>query len=232
MNGFNAIAIDGPSGVGKSTMAKRLAKAFGFLYVDTGAIYRTLGLACYEAGIDRKDEDAVMELLPTLDIAIRYNEQGEQCMYLNGRDVSREIREPEISLCASDVSAHPRVRSFLLDMQRKFARENNVIMDGRDIGTVVLPDAELKIFLTASAEVRARRRYNELKEKGSDVSFDEVLRDMILRDEQDTTRAAAPLKKAEDAFEVDSGGMSIEETFGRLCEIVINKLAVSPEEKA
>ena len=231
MNGYYAIAIDGPSGAGKSTMARKLAEDFGFLYVDTGAIYRTLGLACYEAGIDRRDENAVMELLPTLDIAICYNEQGEQCMFLNGEDVSREIRLPEISLCASDVSSHQQVRSFLLDMQRKFARENNVIMDGRDIGTVVLPEAELKIFLTASPEARARRRLNELKEKGSEQSFEEVLRDMILRDEQDSTRSAAPLKKAEDAVELDSSDLSFEETFGRLCEIVIDRLSVSQEEK-
>ena len=230
MNGFYAIAIDGPSGAGKSTMARRLAAAFGFLYVDTGAIYRTLGLACRDAGLNRKDEEAVMQLLPILDIGIRYNEQGEQCMFLNGRDVSREIRLPEISLCASEVSSHQRVRSFLLDMQRKFARENNVVMDGRDIGTVVLPEAELKIFLTASPEARARRRLKELREKGSAQSFEEVLRDMIQRDEQDTTRAAAPLRKAEDAVELDSSDLNAEETFGRLCEIVINTLAVSPEE--
>ena len=230
MNGYYAIAIDGPSGAGKSSMAKRLAAAFGFLYVDTGAIYRTLGLACRDAGLNRKDEDEVMQLLPTLDIGIRYNEQGEQCMFLNGRDVSREIRLPEISLCASDVSAHQKVRSFLLDMQRKFARENNVLMDGRDIGTVVLPDAELKIFLTASPEARARRRLAELREKGSTVSFEEVLHDMIQRDEQDTRRAAAPLKKAEDAVELDSSELNADETFARLCEIVINRLAVSPEE--
>ena len=230
MNGYYAIAIDGPSGAGKSSMAKRLAAAFGFLYVDTGAIYRTLGLACRDAGLNRKDEEEVMQLLPTLDIGIRYNEQGEQCMFLNGRDVSREIRLPEISLCASDVSAHQKVRSFLLDMQRKFARENNVLMDGRDIGTVVLPDAELKIFLTASPEARARRRLAELREKGSTVSFEEVLHDMIQRDEQDTRRAAAPLKKAEDAVELDSSELNADETFARLCEIVINRLAVSPEE--
>lgn len=230
MNGYYAIAIDGPSGAGKSSMAKRLAAAFGFLYVDTGAIYRTLGLACRDAGLNRKDEEEVMQLLPTLDIGIRYNEQGEQCMFLNGRDVSREIRLPEISLCASDVSAHQKVRSFLLDMQRKFARENNVLMDGRDIGTVVLPDAELKIFLTATPEARARRRLAELREKGSTVSFEEVLHDMIQRDEQDTRRAAAPLKKAEDAVELDSSELNADETFARLCEIVINRLAVSPEE--
>ena len=230
MNGYYAIAIDGPSGAGKSSMAKRLAAAFGFLYVDTGAIYRTLGLACRDAGLNRKDEEEVMQLLPTLDIGICYNEQGEQCMFLNGRDVSREIRLPEISLCASDVSAHQRVRSFLLDMQRKFARENNVLMDGRDIGTVVLPDAELKIFLTASPEARARRRLAELREKGSNVSFEEVLHDMIQRDEQDTRRAAAPLKKAEDAVELDTSELNADETFARLCEIVINRLAVSLEE--
>ena len=230
MNGHYAIAIDGPSGAGKSSMAKRLAAAFGFLYVDTGAIYRTLGLACRDAELNRRDEEEVMRLLPTLDIDIRYNEQGEQCMYLNGRDVSREIRQPEISLCASDVSAHQKVRSFLLDMQRRFARENNVLMDGRDIGTVVLPEAELKIFLTASPEARARRRLAELLEKGNDVSYEEVLHDMIRRDEQDTTRAAAPLKKAEDAVELDSSDLNADETFASLCEIVINKLVVSPEE--
>ena len=231
MNGYYSIAIDGPSGSGKSTMARRLAKAFGFIYVDTGAIYRTLGLACYRAGIDRRDAKAVMEILSTLDIRIRCNEAGEQSMILNGEDVSREIRLPEISMCASDVSSHQEVRSFLLEMQRKFARENNVIMDGRDIGTVVLPDAELKIFLTASPEARARRRLAELQAKGENVSFEEVLRDINIRDEQDSTRAAAPLCKAKDAVELDSSDLSADETFGRLCEIVINRLAVSPEEK-
>ena len=231
MNGYYAVAIDGPSGSGKSTLARKLAKAFGFLYVDTGAIYRTLGLACSRAGIDRRDAKAVMKILSGLDIQIRYNEAGEQCMLLNGEDVSREIRLPEISLCASDVSAHQEVRSFLLEMQRKFARENNVIMDGRDIGTVVLPDAELKIFLTASPEARARRRLAELLEKGENVRFEEVLRDIIIRDEQDTTRAAAPLRKAADAVEVDSSEMNAEETYGRLCEIIINRFALAPEEK-
>lgn len=232
MNGHYAIAIDGPSGAGKSTMARQLAKNFGFIYVDTGAIYRTLGLACYRAGIDRKDVKAVMALLPTLEIKIQYNEAGEQCMILNGEDVSRDIRLPEISVCASDVSAHQEVRSFLLDMQRRFARENNVIMDGRDIGTVVLPDAELKIFLTASPEARARRRHKELLAKGEDVSFEEVLRDMKYRDEQDSTRAAAPLKKAEDAVEVDSSDLNFEETIGLLSELVIRRFALEPEEKA
>ena len=257
MNGYYAVAIDGPSGSGKSTLARKLAKAFGFLYVDTGAIYRTLGLACSRAGIDRRDAKAVMKILSGLDIQIRYNEAGEQCMLLSGEDVSREIRLPqiryneageqcmllsgedvsreirlpEISLAASDVSAHQEVRSFLLDLQRKFARENDVIMDGRDIGTVVLPDAELKIFLTASPEARARRRLAELLEKGENVRFEEVLRDIIIRDEQDTTRAAAPLRKAADAVEVDSSEMNAEETYGRLCEIIINRFALAPEEK-
>ena len=153
-------------------------------------------------------------------------------MILNGEDVSRDIRLPEISACASDVSAHQEVRSFLLDMQRRFARENNVIMDGRDIGTVVLPDAELKIFLTASPEARARRRHKELLAKGEDVSFEEVLRDMKHRDEQDSTRAAAPLKKAEDAVEVDSSDLNYEQTIGLLSELVIRRFALEPEEKA
>ena len=231
MNGYYAVAIDGPSGSGKSTMARKLAKAFGFLYVDTGAIYRTLGLACSRAGIDRRDAKEVMKILSGLDLQIRYNEAGEQCMLLSGEDVSREIRLPEISLAASDVSAHQEVRSFLLDLQRKFARENDVIMDGRDIGTVVLPDAELKIFLTASPEARARRRLAELLEKGENVRFEEVLRDIIIRDEQDTTRAAAPLRKAADAVEVDSSEMNAKETYGRLCEIIINRFALAPEEK-
>ena len=195
MNGFYAVAIDGPSGSGKSTMARRLARAFNFIYVDTGAIYRTLGLACYRAGIDRRDAKAVMKILSGLDIQIRYNEAGEQCMLLNGEDVSKEIRLPEISLCASDVSSHQEVRSFLLEMQRRFARENNVIMDGRDIGTVVLPDADLKIYLTASPEARARRRLAELKEKGENVSFEEVLHDMIIRDSRIPTARRRPCAK-------------------------------------
>lgn len=230
MKEYYAIAIDGPSGAGKSTMARKLAETFGFLYVDTGAIYRTLGLACYRAGIDRKDITAVMALLPTLDIAIRYNDAGEQRMFLNGEDVSAAIRLPEISLCASDVSAHQQVRSFLLEMQRKFARENNIVMDGRDIGTVVLPDAQLKIFLTASPEARAKRRLAELLAKGESQSFEEVLRDIRYRDEQDTARAAAPLRKADDALELDSSELNFEETFAVLCELVITRLAVEAAE--
>ena len=230
MNGYNAIAIDGPSGAGKSSLARRLARTFNFIYVDTGAIYRTLGLACYRAGIDRKNVDAVMELLPKLQIDIRYNEAGEQCMMLDGEDVSREIRLPEISICASDVSAHQAVRSFLLEMQRRFARENNVIMDGRDIGTVVLPDAELKIFLTASPEARARRRMAELLAKGETQSFEEVLKDINYRDLQDTTRAAAPLRRADDAVLVDTSEIDFDQSFAVLCDLVVTRLAIKPED--
>lgn len=224
MNGFYSIAIDGPSGAGKSSQARRLAKELGFIYVDTGAIYRTVGLAAYRRDIDRKDEDAVCAILPELDIKMRYNEAGEQCMILNGEDVSAAIRTPEISICASDVSAHGRVRAYLLEMQRKLARENNVIMDGRDIGTVVLPDAELKIFLTASAEARAQRRLKENLEKGMDVSFEQVLADIKYRDEQDSNREAAPLRQAEDAIVVDSSELDFDATFERLCQVVEEKL--------
>ena len=232
MNGFYAIAIDGPSGAGKSTQARRLAAAFNFIYVDTGAIYRTLGLACVRAGIDRHNVAAVMEQLRAIDISIAYNEAGEQRMYLDGEDVSREIRQPEISLAASDVSSIAEVRAFLLEMQRRFARENHVVMDGRDIGTVVLPDAELKIFLTASPESRARRRLLDLKEKGIEESFEKVLEDIILRDEQDTKRAAAPLKQAEDAVLVDSSGLGFDETFAVLCDIVVQRFALDQEDRA
>ncbi len=232
MNGFYAIAIDGPSGAGKSTQARRLAAAFNFIYVDTGAIYRTLGLACVRAGIDRHNVAAVMEQLRAIDISIAYNEAGEQRMYLNGEDVSREIRQPEISLAASDVSSIAEVRAFLLEMQRRFARENHVVMDGRDIGTVVLPDAELKIFLTASPESRARRRLLDLKEKGIEESFEKVLEEIILRDEQDTKRAAAPLKQAEDAVLVDSSELGFDETFAVLCDIVVQRFALDQEDRA
>ena len=197
MNGHYTIAIDGPSGAGKSTLARRAAKEFGFLYVDTGAIYRTLGLAAHRRGIDCHDEAAVSAILPELDIHMAYNDSGEQCMYLDGEDVSAAIRAPEISICASDVSSLPAVRAFLLDMQRKTARESSVIMDGRDIGTVVLPDAELKIYLTASAEARAERRFKELQAKGVETDFDAVLKDIEYRDYQDTHREMAPMRRAE-----------------------------------
>ena len=226
MNGHYAIAIDGPSGAGKSTLARDCAAAFGFLYVDTGAIYRTVGLAAYRRGLDRRDEAVVAAMLPELDIRMAYNEQGEQRMYLNGEDVSAEIRLPEISICASDVSALPAVRAYLLEMQRKMARENNVIMDGRDIGTVVLPDAELKIFLTASAEARAERRMKELVAKGVEADFEEVLRDIRYRDEQDSNRAAAPLKPAEDSVLVDTTEIDFAASEALLRSIIREKLGV------
>ena len=230
MNGHYAIAIDGPSGAGKSSLARRVAARFGFLYVDTGAIYRTVGLAAHRRGVACKDAAAVEALLPTLDIQMAYNEQGEQRMLLNGEDVSEAIRLPEISICASDVSAHPSVRAYLMEMQREMARRYNVIMDGRDIGTVVLPQAELKIFLTASPEERAERRLRELRAKGVEASFDEVLRDIQYRDEQDSSRAAAPLRAAEDAVLVDTTGLGVEENFELLCRIIRERLNLPEEE--
>lgn len=229
MKDFYSIAIDGPSGAGKSTMARKLAADFGFIYVDTGAIYRTVGLAAYRTGIDRHDEPAVKALLSKLSIEMRYNEAGEQRMFLDGEDVSEAIRMPEISICASDVSSLPAVRSFLLEMQRKLAREHNVVMDGRDIGTVVLPDADLKIFLTASAEQRAKRRMLELEAKGVDASFDEVLKDIEYRDDQDTKRAAAPLRAAEDAVRVDTSSLNFEESAAVLAGLVIDRLSPKQE---
>lgn len=231
MNGHYAIAIDGPSGAGKSTIARAAAKHFGFIYVDTGAIYRTVGLAAYRGGVDRRDESAVEALLPQLEIAMRYTDAGEQHMYLNGEDVTALIREPEISICASDVAALPVVRAFLMELQRRMARENSVIMDGRDIGTVVLPDAEVKIFLTASAEARARRRLLELEQKGMKRSFDEVLRDIKYRDEQDSHRAAAPLKKAEDAIAVDTSELNFDESLELVVKIIRQNLGIGAEDK-
>ena len=226
MNGHYTIAIDGPSGAGKSTLARRAAKEFGFLYVDTGAIYRTLGLAAHRRGIDCHDEAAVSAILPELDIHMAYNDSGEQCMYLDGEDVSAAIRAPEISICASDVSSLPAVRAFLLDMQRNTARESSVIMDGRDIGTVVLPDAELKIYLTASAEARAERRFKELQAKGVETDFDAVLKDIEYRDYQDTHREIAPLRRAEDAVLLDTSSIGLEESCERLYATIREKLGI------
>ena len=221
-----SVAIDGPSGAGKSTIARAAARRFGLIYVDTGAIYRTVGLAAFRRGIDRRDEAAVSAMLPELEIRMAYNEQGEQRMYLNGEDVSAAIRMPEISLCASDVSALPAVRAYLLEMQRKMAREHNVIMDGRDIGTVVLPDAELKIFLTASAEARAERRLKELAAKGVEADFASVLRDIRYRDEQDSSRAAAPLRPARDSVTVDTTEIDFAGSEELLCRLIREKLGV------
>ncbi len=224
MNKFFSVAIDGPSGAGKSTIAKMCAARLGLIYIDTGAIYRTVGLAAFKAGVASKDGERVAELLPGLKIEMRHDNEGLQRMYLNGNDVTAEIRQPEISIYASDVSAMAPVRAFLLDMQRHFARTCNVIMDGRDIGTVVLPDADLKIFLTASPEERARRRFEELQLKGVETTFDEVLKDINYRDTNDSSRANAPLKAAEDAVLLDTTGNSLEASFDIICTMIREKI--------
>lgn len=199
-----SIAIDGPSGAGKSTLAKSVSQTLGYLYVDTGAIYRTIGYGVYRKGADPKDGVAVAALLPEFEIGLSYGDDGLQHMTLNGQDVTEQIRLPEISMYASGVSAHPAVRAHLLEMQRKLAREHNVVMDGRDIGTVVLPDATVKIFLTASVEERARRRCRELEQRGTPETYDRVLAEMRQRDYDDSHRAAAPLKQAADAVLLDT----------------------------
>ena len=218
-----SIAIDGPSGAGKSTISRKAAEKFGFIYVDTGAIYRTIGLATKIRGVRLDDTAAVIELLPTLEIELKYNDAGEQHMYLDGNDVSRDIRLPEVSMLASKVSAIPAVREFLIDMQRGMAEKYDVIMDGRDIGTVILPNADLKIFLTADVRDRARRRYEELRAKGMEKPFDEVLAEMEKRDEQDTQRAAAPLKAADDAVLLDTSGNTLEESIDEVCRLISEK---------
>lgn len=218
-----SIAIDGPSGAGKSTLAKSISKKLGYLYVDTGAIYRTIGYYAFSNGIDPKDEKAVGESLPAIHVELAYGEDGLQHMSLNGEDVTREIRLPEISMYASAVSAHPVVRTHLLEMQRRMARENNVVMDGRDIGTVVLPDATVKVFLTADAQERARRRCRELEERGTPQAFEEVLKDIQQRDWNDSHRATAPLKQAEDAVLLDTTHLNFAESEAALIKIIQEK---------
>ena len=224
MTEHKSIAVDGPSGAGKSTLAKLLAKELGFLYVDTGAIYRTVGLKACREGVDPEDGAAVTALLPGLNIELKYGEDGLQHMYLDGEDVTDAIRRHEISRYASCVSAIPAVRDFLLERQRELARTHDVIMDGRDIGTVVLPRADVKIFLTASPEDRARRRFEELRQRGQEADYDTVLRDVIQRDERDTRRSAAPLRRAEDALLVDTTGNSLEESLGVLLDTIKERL--------
>ena len=218
-----SIAIDGPSGAGKSTLAKSLAAKLGYLYVDTGAIYRTIGYHVFTKGIDPKDEAAVSVELPAIGVELTYGEDGLQHMMLNGRDVTREIRLPEISMYASAVSAHPPVRNFLLEMQRQLARTSNVIMDGRDIGTVVLPDATVKVFLTADAEERARRRCLELEQRGTPEPFEKVLKEIQERDWNDSHRAVAPLKQAEDAVLLDTTKLDFEQSEEALLKIIEEK---------
>ncbi len=214
------IAIDGPAGAGKSSIAKLAAKSLGIVYVDTGAMYRAIGLAAIRKGIDPdKDVEAVEKMLPEVNVEIAHSENGQK-VFLNGEDVSTEIRLPEVSVAASDVSRIPAVRTKLLELQRGLAKKTDVIMDGRDIGTVVLPDAELKIFLTASVEERAMRRFKELLEKGVECDFDEVKRDMEYRDKNDSEREIAPLKPAEDSVYVDTTGNSLEESVKIIMDII------------
>lgn len=224
MEQYRSVAIDGPSGAGKSTMAKRLAKELGYIYVDTGAIYRTLGLFALRRGAKPGEWSQVEPLLPQAVIRMGYGEDGLQHMYLEEEDVTGAIRTPEVSDAASKISAIPQVRDFLMEMQREMARKSSVVMDGRDIGTVVLPQADVKIFLTASAEERARRRCAELEQRGNPVDYETVLSDIIERDARDSNRAAAPLKQAEGAVWVDTTGISLEESFQLLLRTVQEKL--------
>ena len=215
-----AVAMDGPSGAGKSTLAKAAAERLGILYVDTGAIYRTIGLYVQRRGIDPQDTSAVLAALPDIHIAMEHDGDGLQRMLLNGEDVSADIRLPEISMYASAVSAIQGVRDFLMEMQRSLAREHSVIMDGRDIGTVVLPDADVKIFLYADVEVRAKRRELELRQRGTPKPYEEVLREMEERDYNDTHRAAAPLRAADDAIMVDTSSMDFDASLALLLDVI------------
>lgn len=214
-----SIAIDGPSGAGKSTLARKLAQEMSYLYVDTGAMYRTIALFALRERVNPADGSAVEALLPKISLSMRYVD-GAQHMFLNGEDVSTQIRTEEVSMATSAVSSHPAVRAFLLETQRDIARNHNVIMDGRDIGTVVLPEAQVKIFLTADAEDRARRRYDEQCARGEQVVYEDVLRDVRKRDENDATRATAPLRRAEDAVVVDTTGFAFEESLALLRQTI------------
>ena len=213
------IAIDGPSGAGKSSLAKAAAARLGIVYVDTGALYRTIGYYAVQQGIDPKDADGVTALLPEIQIELKF-EKGTQYVYLNGENLGDKIRRPEISMAASSVSAIPAVRNFLLETQKSIARTHSVIMDGRDIGTVILPDADVKIFLFASDEARALRRTKELEAKGMPANYEDVLREMRERDAQDRNRDVAPAIPAPDAIRFDNSGMTVEESIEKLLEIV------------
>lgn len=219
-----AIAIDGPAGAGKSSLSKEVAKELSFIYVDTGALYRTIGLAASRKGLKKDDKAEIISMLNDIDVKLSFNDEGTQIILLNGEDVSSFIRTPEASMFASAVSAIPEVREFLLDLQRNMAKSDNVIMDGRDIGTVVLPDAKIKIFLTASPEKRAMRRHKENIEKGIDSTYEEVLKDVNQRDYQDSHREIAPLKPAEDSVLVDTSDYDFEGSKELLLKVIKERM--------
>ena len=223
---YVSVALDGPSGAGKSSIARSVAQELGFLYVDTGAIYRTVAYCVRQKGVDPKDAQAVAALLPEMVITMGYDGAGLQRMYLNGEDVTKEIRLPEISMCASQVSEIPAVRDFLLDMQRDMAKKHNLIMDGREIATVVLPDADVKIYLTASAEERAKRRHRELREQGTPVDYGVILVEIEERDYNDTHRATAPLKRAADAVRLDTSELNFEQSRQEVLRLVREQLSL------
>lgn len=218
-----SIAIDGPAGAGKSTISKKVSNNIGFVYIDTGALYRAIGYYAVSNGIDPKDSKRVSEFLKGINISLDFID-GKQCVLIDGIDVSDKIRTPEISMAASNVSAIPKVREFLLDLQKNIALKNNVVMDGRDIGTVVLPNADIKIFLTASIEERAKRRYNDLIKRDKNIKFQDVLNDVKQRDYNDSSRAIAPLKPADDAIIVDTTGESLEQSVERLLSLIKEKI--------
>jgi len=221
-----SIALDGPAGAGKSTLAKKTAEHFGLIYVDTGALYRCVGLFALRYNVASKDSDGISKLLPMISLDMEYDKSGVQRMILCGEDVTEAIRMPEISVYASDVSAMPHVREFLLKMQRDMAIKYDVLMDGRDIGTVVLPDAGLKIFITASVDTRAYRRYLELTNKGVETTLEEVRDAMIIRDRNDSEREVSPLKAADDAIILDTTELNFEESFTAICELVSRRFSL------
>lgn len=220
-----AVAIDGPAGAGKSSVAKAVGKQLGLLYVDTGALYRTVGLAALRKGVDPSSKAEVGALLKEISVEMDFSETSGQVVLLNGEDVTGLIRTPEVSMTASDISALPIVREYLLGLQRNIAKTKNVIMDGRDIGTVVLPDAQVKIFLTASPESRAERRYKELVEKGEKTTVKDVLRDVIKRDYNDTNRKAAPLRPAEDSVLVDTTNLDFDGSVETVAKIIRERIS-------
>lgn len=217
------IAIDGPAGAGKSTISKAIAETLDFIYIDTGAMYRTVALKAITNHIDTKDAQAVCSVLDDLNITIRYDKNG-QVIFLNGKDVTKEIRTPDVSIGASDVAVIPEVRLKLVQLQRELASDNNVVMDGRDVGTYVLPDADIKIFLTASVDDRAKRRYEEMLEKGCEYSLNEIKKDIEYRDQNDRNRAFAPLKIAEDAVVLDTSGNELHESIEMILKVIMGKM--------